>query len=371
MRGPTIGFYVHYHGLGHKHRTEAILQHLQIPATVVTSRIDTLDWNGPTLQQVVGIACDIDDVSPRGIPYARDVQSLHYAPLWCETITRRVAQYTAWLDAACPDVMVVDVSAEISMLTRLASIPQVVMRQHGDRNDPAHQDAYRAAHSMLAPFPKSMEDDQTPDWVRTKTIYLDGFCRQQSAPKDDRETVAGDGPAVPTIVVMFGRGGNADVHVRLAAAARRVPEYRWQVIGIAAPESTAPPDNLQYVGWVDDPMPYVTGAEIVVTAAGHNSVMELGHARQRLIAIAQQRPFDEQICKAAILDREGLAIGLSQWPDTDQWPDLLQRAERLAPRRWDAIFAGDGAAQAAAHLHRVATWSRRQRESNRRAVPCS
>ncbi|WP_417739607.1 glycosyltransferase [Rosistilla oblonga] len=379
MIGPTIGFYVHYHGLGHKHRTEAILQHLQIPASVVTSRIDTLDWSGPTLQQVVGIACDIDDVSPRGLPYARDVHSLHYAPLWCEPITRRVAQYTAWLDEARPDVMVVDVSAEISMLTRLASIPQVVMRQHGDRNDPAHQDAYRAAHSLLAPFPKSMEDDQTPGWVQTKTIYLDGFCRQQTAQKNSQNSqnsqiaslAAGESSDAPTIVVMFGRGGNADVHDRLRAAARRVPEYRWRVVGIAAPESAAMPDNLQYVGWVDDPMPYVREADIVVTAAGHNSVMEIGHARRRLIAIAQQRPFDEQIRKAAILDREGLAVGLSQWPDTDQWPELLERAGRLDPRRWDAIFAADGAAQAAAHLQRVATWSRNQRESNQQAVPCS
>ncbi|MDA8745783.1 glycosyl transferase family 28 protein [Rubripirellula amarantea] len=359
-----IGFYVHYHGLGHKHRTEAILKHLDLPATVITSRIHELDWEGPTLTSVEEIACDIDDIPERGLAYASDVPSLHYAPLWTDNITRRVAQYTAWLDDHKPDVVVVDVSAEISMLTRLASIPQIVIRQHGDRSDPAHLGAYAAAHSLLAPFPEQMEDEITPEWVKQKTVYLDGFCRDSQCTHSAEK--------VPNrIVVMFGRGGSQDVHRILREAAALLPDHEWIVIGKSDnDQSDDTPDNLQFLGWVADPQRYLQSAEVVVTSAGHNSVMELGNSRCRFVAITEDRPFDEQLRKTMILEREQLAIGLSRWPETSQWPTIIARAKQLDPSRWDRLFVGDGAQQAALHIERVALWSRSQRRQTVEGTSC-
>lgn len=358
MKPLHIGFYVHYHGLGHKHRTEAILQHLTVPASVVTSRIANLAWQGPTLDNVVEIACDIDEVSQAGLKYAGDVPAMHYAPLWTNTITKRVSQYTEWLQQYVPDVMVVDVSAEISLLTRLASIPQVVMRQHGDRSDPAHLGAYAAAHSLLAPFPESLEDDVTPDWVRRKTTYLDGFCRNTSG---FSQPVTYDRP---TIVVIFGRGGNQDRHAALAEAASTVKEYDWIVVGKSAPDCVRLPENLSYAGWCESPHRYVTNSAVVVTAAGHNSIMELGSLKARMIAIAEKRPFDEQVRKAIVLNREGLAVGVDRWPDKSEWPTLIEQALLLDVSRWNKVFASDGAETAANHITKVARWSRRERESH-------
>ncbi|EMI15779.1 hypothetical protein RMSM_07306 [Rhodopirellula maiorica SM1] len=365
MSSPTIGFYVHYHGLGHKHRTEAILQHLRFPATVITSRLDAQRWSGESLCQVIGIDCDIDDVHTEGLQHAADVAALHYAPLWCDTITRRVAQYTQWLHESKPDLMVVDVSAEISMLTRLASIPQIVMRQHGDRSDAAHENAYAAAHSLLAPFPETMEDDQTPQWVRRKTVYLDGFCRNTTSTRPESQVAnVTDDVERPRIVVMFGRGGRDDVHEDLRQAAKRVPQYDWIVLGKEPDGHAGTPENLRFHGWVTDPTQHVQTAEIVVTAAGHNSVMEIGHARKRFVAIAEDRPFDEQIQKASVLDREGLAVGLTSWPDPQQWPAIVERAKALDPQKWDTVYRNDGARQAAEHLQAVATWSHTIRKRN-------
>lgn len=359
MELPHIGFYVHYHGLGHKHRTEAILQHLRCPATVITSHLGSRRWRGDTLEEVIDIASDIDDVHEGGLGFSQDVPSLHYAPLWTGNVTRRVAQFTAWLDRRRPDLMVVDVSVEISLLVRLASIPQVVMRQHGDRSDAAHLSAYAAAHSLLAPFPESMEDTITPQWVRDKTIYLDGFSLSRtssdgatSSPQSDRAT----------IVVMFGRGGRSDVHHRLREAAKETPHYSWLVIGIPDDQHhAATPTNLTFLGWIESPADYLKAADVVVTAAGHNSVMEAGRLGCRFIAIAESRPFDEQVRKATVLERERLAIGLTRWPDTRGWPDLIERARQLDPQPWRRIFCENGAAQAARHLNRVAHWSNKQR----------
>ncbi|MCM2373667.1 glycosyltransferase [Aporhodopirellula aestuarii] len=364
MSGPHAGFYVHYHGMGHKHRTEAILKHLSIPATVVTSRMDSLNWNGPTLSNVVGIECDNEELNQEGLKRAADVPCLHFAPLWSDNISNRVAKYTAWLADAKPDVMVVDVSAEISQLTRLSSIPQIVMRQHGDRSDPGHLHTYAAAHSLLAPFPQSMEDEITPDWVREKTVYLHGFCRSKSGHSEiPSPSLTGQ----PTIVFMFGRGGTGEVHERLRATAESLPAYRILVIGKERDESHhRDPANLHYLGWVNNAPDYTASADVVVTAAGHNSVMELGYARAKFIAIAQPRPFNEQIRKVNVLHREQLAIGLEQWPDDANWPELIHRARRLDPSKWDDVFKEDGAKQAADHIHRVALWSSEKRQRSAR-----
>ncbi|MCC9600452.1 glycosyl transferase family 28 protein [Stieleria sp. JC731] len=356
MKDWRIGFYVHYHGMGHKRRTEAILNHLNVRASVVTSRLGDMEWNGPTLDEVFEIDCDIDNVSIQGQHHAEDVPALHYAPLWVDGISNRVAQYTEWLNKNRPSLMVVDVSAEISMLTRLCSVPQVVMRQHGDRRDPAHLNAYAAAHSLLAPFPQLLEDDLTPQWVADKTVYLDGFC----ACTQENDCVSFDRP---TIVVMFGRGGVDNRDAELALAAESQSHYDWIVIGREAPLGSTLPKNLSYIGWTDRPMAYVRGAVLTVSAAGHNSVMELGRERAKFIAIAEDRPFLEQLRKVRILNREELAVGLEDWPDVSQWPTLLRQAEDLETARWNNIFRNDGAKQAAEHLETVAMWSERMRRA--------
>ncbi|EMI53306.1 glycosyltransferase [Rhodopirellula sallentina] len=362
MSVPRVGFYVHYHGRGHKHRTEAILKHLTIPSSVVTSRIDKLPWSGPTLSEVIGIECDNEGLNEEGLDYVADVPSLHFAPLWSHNITDRVAAYTKWLATAKPDLMVVDVSAEISMLTRLASVPQIVMRQHGDRSDPAHINAYAAAHSLLAPFPEMMEDSITPAWIKQKTVYLDGFCRHTNTTSSDTtdKPLSTEREPNNTIAFLFGRGGSGDVHSRLRDAALALPSHQILVVGKEANESNHP-SNLHYLGWVDNASAYCQSADVVVTAAGHNSVMELGHSRCKFIAIAEPRPFAEQIRKVQILQREELAVGLEQWPTPHTWPSLVQSALSLDTSKWDHVFRNDGAKQAAKHIEQVALWSHNKR----------
>lgn len=354
---PTVGFYVHYHGRGHKHRTEAILQRLRLPATIITSRLERENWTAPTLRGVIGIDCDNDAVASEGLKHSTDVPALHYAPLWTPTVTRRVAAYTHWLATEIPDVVVVDVSVEISMLTRLASIPQIVMRQHGRRDDPAHLSAYAAAHSLLAPFPQFMEDDITPAWVQEKTVYLDGFARETPQATTERRHSSNR----TKIAVMFGRGGNESRGDQLVEAAAAMDDCQWTVVGKDAPTHSQISDNMHFAGWVECPQALLNEADIVVTAAGHNSVMEVGQLGKPMVVIAEERPFEEQVRKVAVLNRERLAVGLEQWPAPTDWPAIVQQALELDTGLWNRVFLSDGAEQAATHIASVAQWSRDSR----------
>lgn len=118
------------------------------------------------------------------------------------------------------------------------------------------------------------------------------------------------------------------------------------------------PNNLDFAGWVADATSYIEAAELVVTAAGHNSVMEVGRARKRFIAIAEPRPFDKQLRNVYVFNREQLAVGLSCWPSGNKWSKVIDDALELDPSRWDSVFQPDGAKQAASHLQGRANQSR-------------
>ena len=360
-----VGFYVHYHGRGHRNRTLAILNQMLAaspqqprPVAILASRMDGLDWPA-NVKQVLELACDIDGVPAAGLARAEDVPSLHFAPLHTPTIRRRVHQLAEWFDRSNPAAVVIDVSAEVTQLARLASVPTIVMRQHGDRRDAAHEAAYHAADRLLAPFPESLEDDITPGWVREKTTYAAGFCRY-TEPAPSREQAREQLEwATPHVVVMSGRGGDGSNLDHIADAAAAMPDVTWVVIGMTSQRAAALPSNVNVPGWIDNPLTYLAAADVVVSAGGHNSVMELAHARARTVIIPEPRPFEEQVRKAAVLKRQRLSLVRDRWPDAADWPALVHEASDLDGSRWAAITDGNGAATLAAAIETVAQSSER------------
>lgn len=359
MKLPLIGYYTHYHGFGHQRRAEAILAQVRNPACVISSRLRPENWSVPPGTTFLDLPCDDDDVLEEGLTRSSDVPGVHYVPLWAPNCRQRIANYTAWLASERPALVVVDVSVEISLLTRMASIPQIVMRQHGQRDDAAHENAYHAAEKLLAPFPEMLEDEITPEWVRQKTVYLGGFARAitpiSRADARDRLGLSSDKRVV---VVMTGRGGHARTSAQIIEAAAATKNWQWHVIGGIDEEGVeSSPANVTWHGWVGDPEVYIKASDVLVTAAGHNSVMEAGRERVRMIAIPEDRPFREQERKVAVLDREQLAIGQREWPAARSWPALLERAMQLDLSRWDAVFSENGAEQAARLIEEIADWS--------------
>ena len=225
------------------------------------------------------------------------------------------------------------------------------MRQHGVRNDPAHLNAYAAAEFLIAPFPKELEDEITPDHIREKTFYSGAFST--AAESEISESEARAKLSLPfrdhIVLLMTGQGGSKAEVNYFTKLAELYPQIHWVCIGSkmsrSSDETTA--DNLHLRGWVSNPEEFVAAADTVVSSAGHNSVMQIGAAGKPFIAIAESRPFDEQLRKAIILDREGLAVALDDWPDPADFGSLLERAQELDTGRWKKLFTGDGAQEIA------------------------
>lgn len=336
-----VGYYVHHQGAGHWQRAVALagaLAALGRPCTLMGSfaELDTAEAPGPVLD----LPDDRLDAGFDGLDgTAERPECLHYAPLRHPGIRVRMGRIAAWAAEHDPVLMIVDVSAEVALLARLLSVPSLVVRLSGTRTDRPHLEAFRAASRLLAPFPAALDGGAVPDWIHEKTLY-GGFLG--AAPVAAPE---GDG----RIVVVFGRGGAGGDLRRLAEAAGAVPERDWHVLGPVSGAGDVPP-NLHLHGWVGDVRPHLAPASLVVGGAGDGLVTAVAALGKRFLCLPEPRAYDEQVAKAAALERLGAAVVHRGWPEASAWADLVARGLALDPGVVRGLAETDALARTAAAI---------------------
>jgi hypothetical protein len=336
MTERPIGYYVHHHGAGHLARARAIAGAAAGRVVLLGTGIGLLGVDLADDRPASGTFDGVDSSVCRP-------EALHYAPLDHAGIRSRTAAIARWIETENPALMVVDVSVEVAMLARLASVPVVYVRLNGDRNDAAHLDAFRGAVGLLAPFHADLDAPATLSWVREKTRYLPGITTTRRSGSGDERTV----------LVVIGLGGEPGDGEVLARAARACPAWRWRVIGPCSAVGHMPA-NLKILGWVRSPDQVIADATIVVGASGDGLVSSILAGDRPFICIPQDRPFDEQRVTAQRLDEVGAALVLSTWPEPEQWPGLLDKASALRPVARRRLHDANGARAAAAWLGSLA-----------------
>lgn len=330
-----IGYYVHHHGAGHRARAMLVADRADHRITLIgtgladrTRQHRCIDLPDDRLAP----AFDGDDAA------AHRSTVLHYAPIDHDGVRRRVAAMTAWIAETRPALMVVDVSCEVAMLARLASVSSVYVRLGGRRDDAPHIEAFRSATAIISPFAEALDDPATPDWVREKTVYCPGLASRLGSQAVESGT----------ILVVLGQGGAASDGDIWDRAARATPEWRWSVIG----PCTAPTDavcNLTLSGWVDDATQRIARADVVVGSAGDGVVGAVLAAGRPFVCLPEDRSFDEQRSKAARLVAAGAAI-LCDSAETADWAALIADARRLDAECAAALDDPNGADRLAGYL---------------------
>ncbi|MBL7261323.1 hypothetical protein [Paractinoplanes lichenicola] len=315
------GWYVHHHGAGHLTRFLAVRPHLPGEVVVFSSlpRPDAL----PPATTWVRLDRD-DDGDPAGAdPTVGGL--LHWAPLGHTGHARRFAAVAGAIAERRFDRFVVDVSVEVALLVRLLGVATVVVTQPGDRGDAPHRLAYASATRVLAPWPAGVHNSPAAPTL----VEVGGISRFDGRTREVEPT--------PGTVLVLG-GGVAERDLDAAAAA--TPGTRWQHAGSSART------------WLADPWDALQRAEVVVAAAGQNSVADLAAAGARAVIVPQPRPFDEQVATGRILTARRLAVVAPAWPGTDAWPALLDQARNLRPdwSQWGVTGAARRAADAIAQV---------------------
>lgn len=315
-------------------RALAIARQMKSEVTLIGSRLP----EGPFPAHVKTLLLPADTAPGMQV---ESFDALHYAPLAVAGLRERMGLIADWIRQAWPCVLVVDVSVEIAMLARLFGVPCVYMRQHGERNDPAHLQAYASASMLLAPYPQAMECSHAPDWVLAKTRYSGWISRYAGRAPQSRASGS-------DVLIITGQGGTAFTAESIAAIARTSPHLQFRVAGLLEGITAQMPTNLQLLGHLADPSGEYARASIVIGSAGDNVLAEVANLGCRFIAVAEQRPFDEQRLQAQQLQALGVAVGVAKVPAPQQWPALLEAARRLpGASAWQPLLAHDATNRAA------------------------
>ena len=322
-----IGYYIHHQGNGHLHRALAIQHRSELDITGLASLPRPSDWIGDWQQLA-------DDAVPK--PSADHTADgwLHYVPQAHDGLRRRMGALSAWITRHQPAAMVVDVSVEVALLSRLHGIPVVTLAQPGVRDDRPHTLGYGISDAILGPWPRAADQlwQVSDPSLRSKLIPVGAISRFTPAPSS--------GPSATQnrrVVVLNGTGGSS-----LGALVRRTaegqPSWSWTHLDRASGT------------WTDDPWPVLRSASVVVSHCGQNAIADIAAARRPAILIPQPRQFGEQEAMAAQLKQLGRripALVLDSWPEPAAWGPLLSRAAQLDPSRWSLWNDGGGAQRAA------------------------
>nr|WP_296765694.1 glycosyltransferase [Rhodococcus sp. (in: high G+C Gram-positive bacteria)] len=325
-----IGYYAHHHGSGHVTRATSIAAALHNPVTILSSRPRPDDCDVEWLDLPLDVDDDENDYTDPTMS-----GTAHWAPTGVAGLTARMAAIARWVETARPQVVVVDVSAEVALFVRLLGVDVVVMAMPGVRDDEPHTTAYRIASRIIAPWSQSVYD---PAWLHPyaeSTTYVGVISRFDGRLR----TTA---PDADHVVVLGGAGGTSFATTDVARAADANPDYRWTAAGI------------DRASWVSDVWPLLCSAAVVVTHAGQNSIADITAARVSAIVIPHPRPFAEQDETAHSLERAGAAVVVSGWPQPDEWPKLLDAATGLDVDAWTQLRQPGAAARAAEILDGIA-----------------
>ena len=350
-----IGFFVHHQGRGHANRCTAIIERLDDrPITIATADRGTFGDMDDRVH-FIDLPNAIGDPSATSALHGQQTpEAMQCVPMGSHALRENARLLAAYLTEDKPGLFFNDVSVEWAILARLCSVPCVKVRMHGDRADLSHVTAYQACAGLVAPYDKMLEQPDYPQWARDKTFYSGGLCTTMSAvptKADARRRLNLDG-ATRIVVVLSGGGGTGANYASLTMAARAVPGAQWLAIGDVHREGheTEFP-NLKDLGWVDNVLDYLAAADLVVASAGDNTVHEIARVGRPFLCIPEWRYYDEQVVKAAQLQRLGAAHTLPSWPASNAaWQHAVDTTLKLGSTTLAPLFKEDAAQGIADYL---------------------
>ncbi|WNL42044.1 glycosyltransferase [Halomonas sp. PAMB 3264] len=351
-----ISFFVHHQGRGHARRAMAIIRHFSEdrPVSVMTADPSLFDGFERAID-VIALPNMIGAAVPTQALYDQPTPSvMHCVPMGVVEMRQTMRRILDHLDGIDAGLFVIDVSAELALLSRIASVPAVSIRMHGDRNDPGHLGAYEASVAMLAPFDERLEQADYPAHLREKTFYSGGLCTTAAAvpSREEARRRLGLDPDREIVVALTGGGGAGTPYAPLTVAARAAPETLFITIGPLHLEGHETDfANLVNAGWVDNVVEYLAASDIVLASAGDNTVHEVAMLKRPYIVAPEWRYFNEQQRKAERLSELSAAVNMPAWPgDFAGWQAVLEKARGLDVEKLATLYEADAAERAARWL---------------------
>ena len=325
-----LGYYAHHHGSGHCRQIDKLAALLPVDAKrqlIVFTSLSRDDYDFTAVDETQIVRLQVEDECADDVLKGRAGEhwqpaSLHYSPVGNSNIQKRSHQILDTIYQCKIDLMIIDVSVEVAMLCRAASIPYLYIRLPGIRDDTPHLNAFAGALALLAPYPRLLEAAMTPEWVGKKTLYLDFINAVQqkelaynefikiltkldtSSPKDWGEDTS------TIITVIKGYGGHEAIDMKLPELRRLLPNAFIISLGPINDDMRC---YIDIAAQVNDVTPFIQHSDYLLMACGLNAVAQAYDYATPLVVLPDDRPHREQEVMAKALIDQGRALSWRQF----------------------------------------------------------
>jgi hypothetical protein len=198
-------------------------------------------------------------------------------------------------------------------------VPVVLVHLHGDIiNDPTQVFAHQLADHIIAHFPSCIEQEDYQFGYKT---FYSGYISKYAGRDIEQNSL----PEINNVTVLLGYDNYDE---RILKNITQDENTHFTIIGNKQNYNLG--NNCTLLGKVDDISKAIVG-EIVITAAGQNTIAELLSLNKRLILLPEPRPYNEQAVHAQVLANKGIALLAEETFNAKQWQDLIAKAKTFEP----------------------------------------
>ena len=316
---PTIFYFVHAHGNGHRATFK-----LLYPALSVFFKVIAITTNNKiTAYLHKQHSVQVLELPPKYPTHCEIAEhtfskAFEVTPYAIEPAERAKAMAEA-ITHYKPKAFYCDGVPELAVMARGMGVPVVLVHLPGNIiGDPTQVFAHELADHIIAHFPSTLE--QANYRFASKTYYS-GYMSQFSGHKFKES----DHSNIERVTVLLGYD-NYDI----AILKNITKDENTQFTIINNKEDYDIGKNCIQLGRVKNIREAIVG-DVVISAAGQNTVAELLSLGKRLILLPEPRPYDEQVVHANALADLNIVLLAQKAFSTEQWKEVLQKAKMFNP----------------------------------------
>lgn len=325
MKKPTIFYFVHAHGNGHRATFNLLYPALShfFKVIAITTNYEITKY----LHQKHDV--QVLELPPKypadyEIPEHTFSKAFEVTPYAIEPAQRAKALAEA-IERYQPKAFYCDGVPELAIMVRGMGIPVVLVHLPGNvMNDPTQVFAHQLADYIVAHFPASLEQ---VNYSFTSKTYYSGYLSKYAGL--ELSSVS----SIDNVTVLLGYDNYDESVLKNITQDQNIS---FTIIGNKRDYDLD--KNCRQLGPVKDISEAIAG-KVVISAAGQNTIAELLSLGKRLILLPEPRPYDEQVIHASMLADRNVALLAHKTSSAEQWQNLLQQAKVFTPNYKDLVNA--------------------------------
>lgn len=321
-----ILFYCSWGGFGHIARAYAVSKFLNTDAKIIVC--SPQDWIFPKLPNVKFVK--IHEPKSRFRFEQEKIIRQDYGKEADEAGYRKhIFQYYDLLKKFDPDLVVVDNPAEVAISTKMLGYKTMVVYETLKTDDLRWRLAWGNVDKVLVPYTDDFTNDLAYKYS-DNSFFSGGYSRFEKEALLDREKARNLIRATEdkkVVMLTVGKGRLGELFEQIVSQLMKhenleiyFPYYKKDEWSVALNRRF---ERLKIVYAQTDLRKYFCAADLIITGAGYNSMMEAFEFNIPTILIPLERIYGEQINKAKTAERLGAAMVLDV--EKENWPDQLSK----------------------------------------------